>query len=41
MRKVMTLREFAVQNRLKVKDNGAEDLVLGKYGELAEMNATR
>jgi hypothetical protein len=38
MRKVMTLREFAVQNRLKVKNNGAEDLVLGKYGELAEMN---
>lgn len=34
----MNLREFASENRLKVKNNGAEDLVLGKYGELAEMN---
>ena len=34
----MNPREFAAENRLKDKNDGAEDLALGKYGELAEMN---
>jgi hypothetical protein len=34
----MDIREFAAANRLKVKNNGVEDLILGKYGEIARMN---
>jgi hypothetical protein len=34
----MYLKEFAAANRLKTKNTGAEDIIPGKYGELAEMN---
>jgi hypothetical protein len=34
----MYLKEFAAANRLKTKYTGAEDIIPGKYGELAEMN---
>jgi hypothetical protein len=34
----MHLKEFAAANRLKTKNTGAEDVIPGKYGELAEMN---
>jgi hypothetical protein len=34
----MQLKEFAAANRLKTKFTGAEDVIPGKYGELAEMN---
>lgn len=30
-------RDFAKRNRLKVKWNGVEDLIVGRYGELADM----
>ena len=33
----MDFRTFADSNRLRVKWNGAEDLILGKYGELADI----
>jgi hypothetical protein len=33
----MDFRTFADSNRLRVKWNGVEDLILGKYGELADM----
>ena len=33
----MDFRTFEDTNRLRVKWNGAEDLILGKYGELADM----
>jgi hypothetical protein len=34
----MHIKEFAVANRLKTKNTGAEDVIPGKNGELAEMN---
>jgi hypothetical protein len=34
----MQIKEFAAANRLKTKNTGAEDIIPGKYGELAEMN---
>lgn len=37
----MDFRAFADSNRLRVKWNGAEDLILGKYGELADMGDER
>ena len=33
----MDFRPFADSNRLRVKWNGTEHLILGKYGELADM----
>jgi hypothetical protein len=33
----MDFRTFAESNRLRVKWNGAEDLIPGKYGELGDM----
>ena len=33
----MDFRTFADTNRLRVKWNSAEDLILGKFGELADM----
>jgi hypothetical protein len=34
----MQIKEFAAVNRLKTKYTGADDIIPGKYGELAEMN---
>ena len=33
----MNFRTFADSNRLRVKRNEAEDLILGKYGEVTDM----